>query len=202
MNIPYLRSEGRGGRSGKSGFNPGDHSGKALINVLESYPRDELFQIDAAERCCKHAQAILALDERPRVRALVRVDQFDRFVSVIVFVPRDRYDRRRPREHRPLSEDRFRRPAVGLLSGLPRRRAGARALHHRTLRRQDAEVGGCRGSRRPPATSSAPGRGLRRGRERWPAPTPAPFAIAARLPESHRGPSRPAEALTDSRRCN
>src|SRR5690606_32732823 len=40
----------------------------------------------------KHAEAILGLVERPRVRALYRVDQFDRFVSVIVFVPRDRYD--------------------------------------------------------------------------------------------------------------
>src|SRR5262249_6767784 len=74
-------------------FNPNDHSGKALINVLESYPRDELFQISVPV-LRKHAEAILALTERPRVRALVRYDQFDRFVSVIVFVPRDRYDSR------------------------------------------------------------------------------------------------------------
>ena len=75
----------------KSGLNPLDHSGKALINVLESYPRDELFQI-STPLLRKHAEAILALVERPRVRALVRVDRFDRFVSVLVFVPRDRYD--------------------------------------------------------------------------------------------------------------
>ena len=42
----------------------------------------------------KHAEAILGLVERPRVRVLVRLDQFDRFVSVLVFVPRDRYDSR------------------------------------------------------------------------------------------------------------
>lgn len=59
--------------------------------MLESYPRDELFQISVPV-LRKHAEAILALGERPRVRALVRQDQFDRFVSVIVFVPRDRYD--------------------------------------------------------------------------------------------------------------
>ena len=90
MKIPYLRSKAETVIQ-KSGFDPNDHSGKALINVLESYPRDELFQI-AVPTLRKHAEAILGLVERPRVRALYRVDQFDRFVSVIVFVPRDRYD--------------------------------------------------------------------------------------------------------------
>ncbi|WP_336055283.1 NAD-glutamate dehydrogenase [Nitratireductor sp. CH_MIT9313-5] len=92
MKIPYLRSKAQAVVQ-KSGFAPTDHSGKALMNVLESYPRDELFQIPV-QRLRKHAEAILALGERPRVRALYRVDQFDRFVSVIVFVPRDRYDSR------------------------------------------------------------------------------------------------------------
>lgn len=92
MKIPYLRSKAQAVVA-KSGFDPDDHSGKALINVLESYPRDELFQI-SVPILRKHAEAILALGERPRVRALYRVDQFDRFVSVIVFVPRDRYDSR------------------------------------------------------------------------------------------------------------
>ena len=92
MKIPYLRSKAEAVIA-RSGFNPGDHSGKALINVLESYPRDELFQV-AVPTLRKHAEAILALGERPRVRVLVRVDQFDRFVSVLVFVPRDRYDSR------------------------------------------------------------------------------------------------------------
>jgi glutamate dehydrogenase len=90
MKIPYLRSKVETVIA-KSGFDPNDHSGKALINVLESYPRDELFQISVPV-LRRHAEAILALGERPRVRALYRVDQFDRFVSVLVFVPRDRYD--------------------------------------------------------------------------------------------------------------
>src|SRR6185437_413211 len=67
------------------------HSGKALANVLEHYPRDELFQIDE-DTLYSFATAILQLDERPRVRVLARHDRFDRFVSVLVFVPRERYD--------------------------------------------------------------------------------------------------------------
>ncbi len=90
LKIPYLRSKAQAVIA-KSGFDPSDHSGKALINVLESYPRDELFQI-SVPTLKKHAFAVLALGERPRVRALIRADQFHRFVSVIVFVPRDRYD--------------------------------------------------------------------------------------------------------------
>jgi len=92
MKIPYLRSKVAAVIE-KSGLDPSDHSGKALINVLESYPRDELFQIPVPT-LRRHAEAILGLVERPRVRALTRVDQFDRFVSVLVFVPRDRYDSR------------------------------------------------------------------------------------------------------------
>ncbi len=90
MDVPYLRSKA-GAVIAKSGFDAHDHSGKALISVLESFPRDELFQI-SVPMLRRHAEAILALGERPRVRVLFRVDQFDRFVSVLVFVPRDRYD--------------------------------------------------------------------------------------------------------------
>ncbi len=88
--IPYLRSKVDGVMK-RSEFDPGSHSGKALMNVLESYPRDELFQIDVPA-LTKNALAIVALADRPRVRVLSRIDPFDRFVSVIVFVPRDRYN--------------------------------------------------------------------------------------------------------------
>ena len=88
--IPYLRRKVAHVLA-RAGFEAASHSGKALINVLESYPRDELFQIDE-ETLFPFALAILALGERPRVRVLARRDKFDRFVSVIVFVPRDRYD--------------------------------------------------------------------------------------------------------------
>ncbi len=92
MRIPYLRSKAKAVIS-SLGYDPAGHLGKALTNVLESYPRDELFQIDLPT-LTTNAEAILALSERPRVRALIRADQFDRFVSVIVYVPRDRYNSR------------------------------------------------------------------------------------------------------------
>src|SRR5690606_9087931 len=92
MKIPYLRSKAQAVVA-QSGFAPDDHSGKAPINVLESYPRDELFQVSVPV-LRKRASAILALGVRPCVHALSRVDQFGRFASVIVFVPRDRYDSR------------------------------------------------------------------------------------------------------------
>ncbi|MBZ0162236.1 MAG: NAD-glutamate dehydrogenase [Notoacmeibacter sp.] len=67
------------------------HSGRALINILETYPRDELFQIDA-ETLKRNAAAVAALFERPRLRVLPRPEKFGRYVSVLVYVPRDRYD--------------------------------------------------------------------------------------------------------------
>ncbi|MFZ2102027.1 MAG: NAD-glutamate dehydrogenase, partial [Oricola sp.] len=88
--IPYLRSK-TSAVIKRSDFDPESHSGKALMNVLEHYPRDELFQIDVPT-LTKNALAIIALGDRPRVRVLSRIDPFDRFVSVIVFVPRDRYN--------------------------------------------------------------------------------------------------------------
>jgi glutamate dehydrogenase len=88
--IPYLRRK-VAAVVNRAGFDPDGHSGKALVNVLENYPRDELFQIDE-DMLYNFALAILQLDERPRVRVLPRRDRFDRFVSVFVFVPRDRYD--------------------------------------------------------------------------------------------------------------
>ena len=88
--IPYLRRKIAGVET-RAGFDANSHSGKALANVLEHYPRDELFQIEE-DSLYHFALAILQLDERPRVRVLARRDRFDRFVSVLVFVPRERYD--------------------------------------------------------------------------------------------------------------
>jgi glutamate dehydrogenase len=87
--IPYLRRKIAGVEQ-RAGFDPGSHFSKALANALEHYPRDELFQIEE-ETLYHFAMAILQLDERPRVRVLARHDRFDRFVSVLVYVPRERY---------------------------------------------------------------------------------------------------------------
>ena len=74
-----------------AGFDQDSHSGKAVLHILEEYPRDELFQVDA-ETLYNFVMEILTLYERPRVRALARADKFDRFVSILVFIPRDKYD--------------------------------------------------------------------------------------------------------------
>ncbi len=88
--IPYLRRK-LAAIERRAGFSANSHSGKALANVLEHYPRDELFQVDE-DTLYRFAMTILHLDERPRVRVLARGDRFDRFVSVLVYAPRDRYD--------------------------------------------------------------------------------------------------------------
>ena len=74
-----------------AGYDPTSHAGRTLIDVLETYPRDDLFQIDP-ERLSRFALAILNLADRPRIRVLARPDRFGRFASFLVYVPKDRYD--------------------------------------------------------------------------------------------------------------
>ncbi len=88
--IPYLRHK-IANVLARAGFDANSHSGKALVNVLDNYSRDELFQIDE-DTLYQFALTILQLDERPRVRVLPRRDRFNRFVSVLVYVPRERYN--------------------------------------------------------------------------------------------------------------
>ncbi|RME61772.1 MAG: NAD-glutamate dehydrogenase, partial [Alphaproteobacteria bacterium] len=74
----------------RAGFDPRGHAGKALDNILESFPRDELFQIDI-DTLFETALGILYLQERPRSKVFVRRDAFERFVSVLAYVPRENY---------------------------------------------------------------------------------------------------------------
>ena len=75
----------------RSGLSNGSHDYKALVEILETYPRDELFQISEDE-LFETALGILHLDERRRVRLFVRRDAFARFFSCLVFLPRERFD--------------------------------------------------------------------------------------------------------------
>ncbi|MFN7127623.1 MAG: NAD-glutamate dehydrogenase [Brevundimonas sp.] len=70
---------------------PGSHNEKRLRNILENYPRDELFQISEDE-LLSIALGILHLYDRPRIRLFSRQDPFDRFVSVLCFIPREKFD--------------------------------------------------------------------------------------------------------------
>jgi glutamate dehydrogenase len=76
---------------GKAAFPPGSHNEKALLEILDTYPRDELFQISDDE-LFETAMGILHLGERQRLRLFARRDPFGRFYSLLVFVPRDRFN--------------------------------------------------------------------------------------------------------------
>lgn len=75
----------------RAGAAPGSYNEKRLKNIVENHPRDELFQVSEDE-LLEMALGILHLSDRPRVRLFERKDPFDRFASVLLFVPRDRYD--------------------------------------------------------------------------------------------------------------
>ncbi len=75
----------------RAGLDPGGHDGKALLAILDAYPRDELFQIDT-DTLYQHAMGILQLQERHRVALFVRRDPVGRFASCLVFAPRERFD--------------------------------------------------------------------------------------------------------------
>ncbi len=66
------------------------HDGQALLEILEGFPREELFEI-SAERLAPIALAVLGLGERKQVRLFVRPDSYGRYVSCLVYLPRDRY---------------------------------------------------------------------------------------------------------------
>ncbi|MGH7799996.1 MAG: NAD-glutamate dehydrogenase [Thermodesulfobacteriota bacterium] len=75
----------------RSLLRPASHAGKVLMNILETLPRDELFQANEDE-LFETAMGILHLQERQRIRLFARRDTYDRFFSCIVYVPRDRYN--------------------------------------------------------------------------------------------------------------
>jgi glutamate dehydrogenase len=87
--IPYLRRKVRRVIE-RAGIAANSHDGKALQNILDTYPRDELFQT-SEEDLFRIAMDMLHLQERPRIRLLVRRDDFERFVTCMVFAPRDRW---------------------------------------------------------------------------------------------------------------
>lgn len=71
-------------------FDKRSHAGKALTHILETFPRDETFQVDT-NSLFKTAMGILQLTERPRTEAFIRPDPFGRYVSALVYVPRENY---------------------------------------------------------------------------------------------------------------
>ncbi|HHH38863.1 MAG TPA: NAD-glutamate dehydrogenase [Sedimenticola sp.] len=89
--IPLLRHK-VGAVMSAAGLDPRSHSGRAMLNILETFPRDALFQIQV-EALLPIALGIIGLQERQRTRLFLFRDGFQRFYSCLVYVPRERYDR-------------------------------------------------------------------------------------------------------------
>ncbi|MCW3157446.1 NAD-glutamate dehydrogenase [Micropruina sonneratiae] len=74
----------------RSGFDPQSHGGSAIRQAIDTYPRDELFQASAEELFPVISQEAQFKDRRI-VRVFVRRGTYGRFISVLVYLPRDRY---------------------------------------------------------------------------------------------------------------
>jgi glutamate dehydrogenase len=103
--IPMLRLKARRVIE-RAGLDPHSHNGKALVDILETFPRDEVFQI-TEDDLFEIAWGILQLQERHRVALFTRKDVFERFVSCYVFVPRDRYTPEFKEKARAILEEAF-----------------------------------------------------------------------------------------------
>ena len=89
LEIPLLRDKAAEVLD-RAGFGPESHSGRALRQILETYPRNELLQINVDE-LFEIASGILELQDRRQVRLFRRRDDYGRFISCLVYLPRDRY---------------------------------------------------------------------------------------------------------------
>ncbi|HUP63373.1 MAG TPA: NAD-glutamate dehydrogenase [Thermoanaerobaculia bacterium] len=103
--IPMLRLKATRALD-RAGLDPHSHNGKAFADILETFPRDEFFQITDAD-LFDVARGILLLQERQRVALFTRKDLFERFVSCYVFVPRDRYTAEFKERARAILEEAF-----------------------------------------------------------------------------------------------
>lgn len=87
--VPYLRERVEEVVN-MTGFIPGSHNRKAIRHILEKYPRDEIFQIRPND-LLKTALNILRLQERQRISLFMRPDSFGRYISCLVYIPRNRF---------------------------------------------------------------------------------------------------------------
>ncbi|MFD9225108.1 NAD-glutamate dehydrogenase [Streptomyces sp. NPDC060064] len=73
-----------------AGFSPNSHDGRDLLQILETYPRDELFQTPV-DQLRSIVTSVLYLQERRRLRLYLRQDEYGRYYSALIYLPRDRY---------------------------------------------------------------------------------------------------------------
>ncbi len=127
-------------------LDPASHDAKAVLNVLETYPRDELFQASISD-LIRISRGVVNLYERRTVRLLARRDPYHRFYSCLIYVPRDRYNTEVRLAHRADRAGRLRRHRrriAGADRGLESRAPARRRAHeagrqaHRRLQRRRA----------------------------------------------------------------
>ncbi|MFI7616459.1 NAD-glutamate dehydrogenase [Nonomuraea terrae] len=87
--IPVLRRK-LAGVLQAAGLEPDSHDGKDLIEILETFPRDELFQT-SVDQLLPIAMGVLRLRERKQVKLFLRRDDYGRYISCLIYLPRDRY---------------------------------------------------------------------------------------------------------------
>ena len=154
-----------------AGLPADSHDGKDLIEILEGYPREELFEI-SAEQLTPIALAVLGLGERKQVRLFLRPDAYGRYVSCLVYLPRDRYT----------TQVRLR--AQEILRKALRRRLGRLQRDGQQLGARPAARGGARRAG-PPAAQGRPARAAGRDRGRDPLLGRGPRR-GGRAPARHR----------------
>ena len=111
----------------RTAFAPSGHDAKALLHILETYPRDELFQI-SEDDLHGIALGILHLQERQHIALFPRIDPFERFASCLVYVARDRYDTALRQRFQAILEEAFNGPVTAFYPYLAEESVLARVL--------------------------------------------------------------------------
>ncbi|MCI5060889.1 MAG: NAD-glutamate dehydrogenase [Alphaproteobacteria bacterium] len=88
--IPYLRMKVENAVK-KARFSYASHNYKALRHILEKYPRDEILQMPE-KLLYEHGTDILRLQERPQIALFTRIDPFGRYISCLVYIPREKFE--------------------------------------------------------------------------------------------------------------
>ena len=89
LEIPVISQRVRAALA-KSGRDPESLAGQLLLDVIQTFPRSELFAIDA-DQLLEMATAVTDVGSRRRTLLFMRTDQLGHFVSALVYLPRDRY---------------------------------------------------------------------------------------------------------------
>lgn len=87
-------------------LNPRSHAGRVLLNILETLPRDDLIQ-GSDEELLDISLGIFQMQERRRIRMFIRKDIYQRFISCLVYVPKDRFNTELRREMQEILAENF-----------------------------------------------------------------------------------------------